>query len=196
MRRHGWQIVVFTAFALATTACGSKKKNDEGPARWEAFPVTIYTDPVLVPNAQAQQDFAEAMSYWERTTGMHLFDYRGTWNGSAYNNGDSVSQNALYLQSPWSYASNIAAQTVVLSRENKIEGAVIMVNPNTDFCPGDCHGQMSRTSSKKVFAHELGHFIGLGHNNDTGNIMYPDALPGGEINGLQVDVKELAKLVQ
>ncbi len=195
MRRHGWQIVTIAAFALAVTACGSKKEN-EGPSRWESFPVTIYTDPTLIPNAEARQDFTEAMAYWENTTGMHLFDYRGDFNGDRYNNGDSVSQNSLYLQNPWNYASNIAAQTIVLSRDSLIEGAVIMVNPNTDFCPGDCAGQNYRTSMKKVFAHELGHFIGLSHNDDSGNIMYPDALPGGDISGLSVDVSALSQLVK
>lgn len=186
---------MLTAFALATTACGSKKKN-EGPARWEAFPVAIHTDPSLIPNEEARRDFTDAIAFWERTTGIQIFDYKGDWDGNAYDNGDSVSQNALYLQNPWSYASNIAAQTVVLSRENRIEGAVIMVNPHTDFCPGDCRGQNSRTSLRKVFAHELGHFIGLGHNDDTANIMYPDALPGGEIGHLNVDSQQLAKLTQ
>lgn len=180
---------------LATTACGSKKKNEDGPARWEAFPVTIYTDRNLIRDKNDEKDFSEAMVFWEKTTGVHLFDYRGEWSGQAYNNGDTVSQNALYLQSSWNYAANIAAQTVVLSRDNLIEGAVIMVNPNTDFCNGNCEGRPGSTSMKKVFAHELGHFIGMSHNNSTDNIMYPDALPGGDLNGLQVDVGALQKLV-
>lgn len=195
MTSHGWRIVFLGVSVLAMTACG-KNKNEDGPARWESFPVQIYTDPAIVPNAQAKADFQEAMSFWEAKVGYRLFDYRGDWNGQAYNNGDSVSQNSLYNAAPWSYAANIAAQTVVLSRESQIEGAVIMVNPGTNFCAGDCNGQSSRTSQKKVFAHELGHFIGMGHNNDTSNVMYPDALPGGNLGGLTVDSKELLPLVE
>jgi len=195
MMRHGWQFVFLGMSVLAMTACGSKKKNEDGPTRWESFPVAIYTDPSVIPNAQASADFQEAMAFWEERVGNDLFDYRGNWNGQAYNNGDSVSQNAMYMPTSWTYAQNIAAQTVVLSRENMIEGAVIMVNPGTDFCPGSCVGQSGRTSMKKVFAHELGHFIGMSHKNETSNIMYPDALPGGDLRGLTIDAAELMPLI-
>jgi hypothetical protein len=198
MMRHGWQIVFLGVFALAITACGSKKKKDEegGATRWESFPVQIYTDPSLIPNAEAAADFRDAMAFWEEKVGYRLFDYRGnSWNGESYDNGDEVSQNALYLHKDWSFASNIAAQTVVLSKSSEIQGAVIMVNPGTHFCSGDCLGQTNRTSRRKVFAHELGHFIGMGHNNDRANIMYPDALPGGDIRSLNVNADELRPLI-
>jgi hypothetical protein len=194
MMRHGRQFsFLMSFFFLLLSACGKKY---DGPPRWDSFPVTIYTDPNVVKDAQAHSDFQDAMHFWEQIVGKQLFDYRGDWNGQVYSGGDSISQNSLFAQSPWSYASNIAAQTIVLSQSSQIQGAVIMVNPNTSFCGGDCTGQRSSTSMRKVFAHELGHFIGLSHVQDTSNIMYPDALPGGSLQNLSVDLNTLQQLVQ
>ena len=196
MMRHGWQFVFLIVSAVALTGCGNKNKTDStGPARWQSFPVAIYTDPAIVSNAQSQADFQDAMSFWEEKIGKKIFDYKGNWSGQTYTGGNAITENALYASTPWSYASNIAAQTTVLSQQSQIQGAVIMVNPNTSFCGGDCTGNNSSTSMRKVFAHELGHFIGLGHVQDTANIMYPDALPGGSLNGLTVSAAELLPLV-
>ena len=161
MMRHGWLIVVLTVFI---TSCGNKEEKQNGPARWSSFPVSIYVDPNLVNSAQSQRDFEDAMAFWEQRVGKRLFNYLGTWSGSGYSGGNSINQNVLYLQNPWSYSANIAAQTVVLSQKSEIKGAVIMVNPHTSFCSGDCTAQMDHTSFRKVLAHELGHFIGLSHS--------------------------------
>lgn len=195
MMRHGWQFVTLGLFVLAITACGNKDKNKDGPTRWESFPVVIYTDNKTIPDAQAEADFRDAMAFWESKVGFRLFDHRSNWNGQHYDNGNHIAENVAYMPNPWIYATNIAAQTVVLSRENKIEGAVIMVNPGTDFCGGDCAGQAYRTSRRKVFTHELGHFLGMSHKNDQSNVMYPDALPGGVLTGLTIDAQELLPLV-
>ncbi len=191
MMRHGWQIGFLATLVLF--GCAEKKKN-EGAPRWTSFPVQIYTDPQLVPNAQAAEDFHDAMSFWERKVGKQLFDYQGNWSGQAMN-GNSISRNTLFWQDPWSYDPSIAAQTVVISQKGEIQGAVVMVNPGTYFCAGDCQGQVGATSLRKVFAHELGHFIGLNHSSDKANIMYPDALPGAEIGGLAIDAQALLPLV-
>jgi hypothetical protein len=195
--RHGWQIVILTVSILATTACGNKKNADSSNStpRWQAFPVQVFTDPNLVKTAQDQADFSDAMAFWEQKIGKKIFDYRGNWNGQTYAGGSSISQNALYLPTQWAYATNIAAQTTVISQGGNIQSAVIVVNPNTDFCNGDCSTQSNATSMRKVFAHELGHFIGLSHVQDTSNIMYPDALPGGSLSALTVDTAALAPLV-
>jgi len=198
MMRHGWQIVILIVSTLATTACGNKNNNSSSSSvtRWQAFPVQIYTDPSVVKTAQDQADFSDAMAFWESKIGKKIFDYQGSWNGQTYSAGGSISQNSIYVPTQWTYATNIAAQTTVVSQGGNIQGAVIMVNSLTNFCNADCTGQETSTSMRKVFAHELGHFIGLSHVQDTGNIMYPSALPGGSLAGLTVDSAALLPLVQ
>ena len=46
MMRHGRQIVILSGVLFALTGCGNNKKDDGGPARWQSFPVAIYTDPI------------------------------------------------------------------------------------------------------------------------------------------------------
>jgi predicted Zn-dependent protease len=86
---------------------------------------------------------------------------------------------------------------MVTTSSSGIQAAMVMVNPDTQkFCSGDCTGQMTLSSERKVLAHELGHFLGLGHFfTDTQNLMYPTSLPGGSLSDVTIDEATFTKLI-
>ncbi len=176
------------------TGCG------KGTQGWSSFPVPIYSSSSLLSSTQAQSDFQDAMAFWEQKAGKQIFDYKGTWDSSqsyvsgSVTNPSSINGNVIFFQDPWPFAPNIVGETTVHSDNQEIKGALVMINPSTQFCSGDCTGQEYMTSQRKTFTHELGHFIGLVHIQDQTNIMYPDATPGGTLSGLTVDQATLTSL--
>lgn len=181
------------------SACG---KN--GPTKWDSLPVAIYSDPSIANNPEKQADLQSAMSFWESKAGKRLFDYKGAWTGSnpysgSPENPSSIAANVIFFLHPWAFAPNIAGQTIVRSNKKSIEGSIVMINPNTDSCAGDCTSaagtNLGLTSERKVFAHELGHFLGLSHVQDEKNIMYPTSLPGASLDAVIIDEKTFHDLV-
>ncbi len=181
------------------SACGPSHPG------WSAFPVKIYSDSSLTQSAAAQADFTEAMKFWEEKAGHALFDYQGVWSGGdtgvyqgAAASPTAINANVVFFQNPWPYSQNVVGQTTTLNtNQNQIQSAMIMFNPNLAYCSGDCQGQVGRTSMKKALAHELGHFLGMVHNNtDTGDIMYPELQPNGTLADSHIDDASLKQLTQ
>ena len=192
---HGRLIGSFCLLILLT-ACGNGRQG------WASFPVPIYSSSSLLSTPQAQSDFKDAMAFWEAKVGKPVFEYKGAWDTSqaAYtgtvDNPSSIVGNVIFMQNPWPFPTNVVGETTVHSENQEIKGALVMINPSTQFCGGDCVGQPGNiTSQRKTFTHELGHFIGLVHIQDVNDIMYPNATAGGSLDGLTVDAAALSKVV-
>lgn len=184
---------------LSTITSGCAKN---GATRWATLPIPVYSDTAIIATSAQQSDLQDAMSFWEQQAGRKIFEYKGVWTsssqpytGTAANPG-TILGNVIFFQNPWPASSNIIGQTVVTSYEDEIQHAMIMINPDAQFCTGDCHGQeYYANSARKNLAHELGHFIGLKHNDQTSNVMYPVLQPGGSMNGLSIDQTALMELM-
>ena len=176
------------------SACGGAHSG------WSAFPVPIYADPVLVSSATALSDFNDGMAFWEAKAGKKLFDYKGTWQGQSppyagtANNPSTIYGNVIFFPTTWTLGQNVAGLTTVSSQPQGISVAMIAINPNLSYCTGDCVGETNRTSERKDFTHELGHFLGLQHVQDINNIMYPVLQPGGSLNAVSIDTGTLLQL--
>ena len=181
---------------LLISACGKAK---DGPTRWSSFPVAIYTDQNISSSPAAATDFNDAMAFWEGKAGRKLFDFKGTWDPSKapYSGPDTsptkIFGNVVFLQNPWDLGQTTAGETIVMSSSGEIDNSMVMINPNMQYCNGDCVGS-GNTSQRKVFTHELGHFLGLNHVQDTANIMNPEVTPGGSLTDEQVDQATLRQL--
>lgn len=204
MISHGWPVsprpvlsfllIIFLSFI--TSGCA---KN--GATRWASLPVPVYSDASIVATPESQADLLEAMNFWEVKVGKKLFEYKGIWNSSAQpytgtpSDPGTILANVIFFQSPWHASSNIIGQTVVTSFEERIQNAMIMINPYAEFCTGDCEGRYYANSARKNLAHELGHFLGLKHHNDVNNVMYPVLQPGGAMDGVSIDETALMELL-
>ncbi len=198
MVSHGRHIALILCLFFLS-ACAKEKQKKTG---WSSFPVTIYTDPAVVSNNANKADFIAAMDFWEEKAGRTLFDYKGDWTGSAPFEGSpdkpsAIFANVIFFLNPWPFSGNTAGQTTLLSSEHGWEGSIIMLNPNIPLCSGNCEGESFRTSKQKLLAHELGHFLGLGHNQQNEeDIMYPSLAPGGSLANASVDIATLGQIVQ
>ena len=190
---HGWRLGSLFLFLLVT-ACGGS-----GHLGWKSLPVPIYADSTIMKSSQSMNDLQDAFRYWEQKAGRTIFDFKGEWTSGAPYAGDPTKPNAIlanviFFQNPWPFSQRYVGMTTVQNGEEGPQAAMVMINGTSAFCAGDCIHDY-RISSRKTFAHELGHFIGLNHNPDPKDIMYPDATPGGTIEELKADEATLKLLV-
>ena len=193
MNCHGRRFVSLILLFLFS-ACGPSHPG------WKSLPVAIYADSSITQSSQNLSDLKDAFAFWEEKAGKQVFDFKGTWQGGTPYTGDptkpdSIMGNVVFFQNPWPYPQTYVGMTTVQSGNDGPQAAMVMINSNTQFCNGDCLFDNNRVSSRKTFAHELGHFIGLQHNPDPDDLMYPDAQPGGTLNEVKIDQASLDQLV-
>ncbi len=180
------RLIVSLGMALLLSACGQDKEG----SGWASFPVPIYADSTITSSPEKMADLTDAMDYWSARAGKALFDFKGEWTYGSPFTGNPESpdtlNNVIFFQNPWPYSAKTVGMTTVRSSSAGIESAMIMMNPMTDFCSGDCEFQTGH-SQRKTFAHELGHFIGLGHHESPDNIMYPDTTEGASLTAKDID---------
>ena len=179
--RHGWLLGLGV---LLLVGCAKEKDSGSG---WSSFPVAIYSD-ATISTDQNRADLYAAFSFWESKVGRQLFDYKGTWTGGAPYTGSaaspgSITANVIFFQNPWPFGATVAGQTTLIQRDGEFRGAIVMLNEGISRCNGNCQGETVRISQQKLMAHELGHFLGLGHSAAASDIMYPSISPGGSLAG-------------
>jgi hypothetical protein len=189
---QGWFIRLSVLLCVLSTGCG------KGDGKWKSFPVEIYADPSVVSDEESNRDFQEAMAFWEEKAGKKLFDYKGVWRGGspyagdAQQPGDAIA-NVVFHQMPWPFSQRVAGQTTIFEEDGFIQSALVMLNPDLEFCTGSCVGARNLTSHRNTLAHELGHFIGLEHVQDEANIMFPTVLEESSLERVTVDLSALQK---
>jgi hypothetical protein len=198
MKCQGWRLSYrfFPLFLFVLlSACG------RGQSGWNAFPVPVYVDQQVMSSASARADFEEGMKFWEDRVGKKLFEVKGVWNGGELpysgdaKNPDQIRENVVFVHRSWPFSMGFVGMTVVKPFDDG-QRAMVMINPDTAFCNGDCNFDYSRTSLRKTFAHELGHFLGLGHVDSRADIMYPTSLPGGTLDHLTADENSLRAITR
>ena len=118
------------------------------------------------------------------------------FTGSASSPG-TILANVILFQNPWPFAPFEAGMTVTTSTSSAgTTGSVVLLNPGIELCGGTCLADSFRTSRQRLIAHELGHFIGLGHSGDSSDLMYASLTAGGSLDDVKIDRAALGQVIR
>ncbi len=149
-------------------SCGFIQNEYGQRVSWNSRrPVPMYIDSSF-PD-RYHEAIRRAMATWEKGAGGTVFQYAGV---VASNKPQQDNRNIIYWLPSWDTRSGRQqADTLVYWVDNQIIEADVRVNAQ-DFTYSD--GQSSGALDvESLIVHELGHVLGLAHNNDKQTVMSP-----------------------
>jgi hypothetical protein len=127
---------------------------------WNHFPVTLYNPPFSWEGIDIQALARLAMNSWNDLSGFELFvevAEPGTADVEIVYN--AVSADVKHH-----------VETVSLNEDETPAKKLIVINPNNQLAPIHIRG-------RRIFAHEMGHVLQLGHSFDLGHLMVGGTAP-------------------
>ncbi|MEK2688099.1 matrixin family metalloprotease [Bdellovibrio sp. GT3] len=179
-------VAALVVMALLLEACAPKSQSDCGFVQnvygervsWKAdVPVTMYLHD-SVPN-EFIPAIVSAAQTWERKSGRRLFNIVTTPRVSGPNQPRTDGKNVIYFMNTWeTEKASEQARTTILWTGDQIRETDIRVNAKVDpetskpfFSFYWNQGTGSGVNIEALILHEMGHVLGLKHNDDGGSVM-------------------------
>lgn len=179
-------ILLASCAPKAPRECGFKKNTYGEIVRWYQLPVVVYIDN-NVPDSKVSAIY-KAASKWDGALGRQAFEIRrGSGLGISKNN-----LNVISYVTNWQQPRQATMVTSAWGNGNQILEADIGINSQyytfyglNEFIPG-------AFSMETLATHELGHVLGLAHQDtNTKSVMYPYLGANQEIPLSQLDMENI-----
>ncbi|MEK7791029.1 MAG: matrixin family metalloprotease [Deltaproteobacteria bacterium] len=141
--------------AITAETTGYLTSKDCQPLSWASLPIVLAKDLSLPSELSIAMD--EAIQIWEVNTGINLFEINeGSLNTIGIRSGET------WLAEPISGKPEEPAKTVYLYRSNQLIDSDIFFNEGFLF---SLNGTADTFDATTICLHELGHLLGLDHDN-------------------------------
>jgi hypothetical protein len=199
-------IIVALLFFLTLFGCGRDNETQSNlsqvqiSGRWAPLPAPINISNEIATNGAMMADVSGAAAFWERAAGKKLFDFRIGWNGTVppfsgtFESPTNVMANLMFFVDPWPLDPQIKGQTILVVRDDHVQNALIYLN-REDYCFGTCFRDSTRISFRRLLAHELGHVLGLGHADQSDDIMFPNIPIGSPLSEAKMNMGLLQQVI-